>query len=251
MQGITAVIITRDEADVIARCINAAKAVAGEVVLVDSGSSDATCAIAENLGARVVHRAWTNYADQKNFANALATTPYILSLDADEELSTELTLAIQQAQRTGLHGVYRFNRLTNYCGSWVRHGGWYPDAKVRLFPAGAARWQGEFVHEILQWDPALPVIHLEGDLFHYSYRTVGQHRKRIDRYSTLHAQAMYAAGRRAGLVKRWLSPVVKFVQGYVLQGGWLDGRAGLSIAWYSAVAVRLKYVKLHQLHRNV
>lgn len=250
MLPIAAVIITRNEAEVIARCISSARAVADEVIVVDSGSTDATCAIARELGARVVHRDWTNYSDQKNFANGLATTPYILSLDADEELSPELTASIQEARRNGLNGVYRFNRLTNYCGTWVRHGGWYPDVKVRLFPAGGGRWEGAFVHEVLVWDNDLPVHHLPGDLWHYSYRTTAAHRERIERYSTLHAQAMHAAGRRAGFIKLWLSPLAKFVQGYLLQGGFLDGRAGLNIAWYSARAVRMKYTKLQRMHQG-
>ncbi len=244
---IAAVIITHNEAEVIAQCITSARAVADEVIVVDSGSTDATRAIAEAHGARTVHRDWTDYSDQKNFANGLATAPWVLSLDADEELSPALIASIQGAQRAGLQGVYRFNRLTNYCGTWVRHGGWYPDAKVRLFPAGRARWEGAYVHEVLVWDEGLPVHHLAGDLLHYSYRTTAQHRERIERYSSLRARALFDAGRKPGPWKAWLSPVVRFVQGYVLRLGFLDGRAGLRIAWYSAVSVRMRYNKLARL----
>lgn len=247
MKNISAVIITRNEARNIGRCIASVRDLVHEVLVVDAESTDDTRAIAEGLGARVVVRAWTDYSDQKNFANGLATGPYILSLDADEALSPELTDSLRAAMSEGLAGAYRFNRLTNYCGSWVRYGGWYPDAKVRLFPKAGTRWQGEHVHEELRLDEGMPVAHLKGDLLHYSYHTVADHVERIERYSTLHARAMKARGRHAGWIQLWLSPLFKFVQGYVFQLGILDGRAGLDIARYSACAVHLKYAKLRQL----
>jgi len=246
--GISAVIITRDEERNIGRCIASLAGVADEVVVVDAESTDATRAIAERLGAKVAVRPWTDYSDQKNFANGLAEGPYILSMDADEALSPELTTSLLEAKRAGLHGAYRFNRLTNYCGTWVHHGGWYPDTKTRLFPKDGARWEGEHVHEELRLAPGTPVTTLEGDLLHWSYPSVEDHLARIERYSDLHARKLLAAGRRAGPLKRLLSPVVKFIQGYLFQLGFLDGRAGFHIAWYSARAVRLKYEKLHRLH---
>jgi glycosyltransferase involved in cell wall biosynthesis len=250
MKSISAVIITRNEARNIGRCIASLKGSVQEVVVVDAESTDDTRIIAEGLGAKVVTRRWTDYSDQKNFANGLAAGPYILSLDADEALSPELATALHKATAEGLKGAYRFNRLTNYCGSWVRHGGWYPDAKVRLFPKAAARWEGEHVHEELRLQEGLPICHLKGDLLHYSYHSVSDHAERIERYSSLHAKAMKARGKRAGWVKLWLSPVFKFIQGYVFQLGLLDGRAGLDIARYSARAVHLKYAKLRQLQAS-
>ena len=247
MQHISVVIITRNEGRNIGRCIASVQGIAHEVIVVDAESTDDTRAIAERMSARVVVRAWTNYSDQKNFANGLATGAYILSLDADEALSPELTGSLRAAMAGGLNGAYRFNRLTNYCGTWVRHGGWYPDAKVRLFPREGARWEGEHVHEVLRLAEGMPVTTLKGDLFHHSYHSLDDHRERIERYSTLHARALHARGKHAGWVKRWLSPVAKFVQGYVLQGGFLDGAAGFHIARFSARAVWLKYAKLHQL----
>jgi glycosyltransferase involved in cell wall biosynthesis len=250
MSGLSAVVITRNEAHNIVRCLRALKGVCTDVVVVDAESSDDTAALARAEGARVIVRKWTDYSDQKNFANAQAVHPWVLSLDADEELSDDLKRSLQDAVSKGLSGAYAMDRLTNYCGQWVRHGGWYPDTKVRLFHRDQARWEGSHVHETLALAPGIPVHRLDGDLLHYSYPTLASHAERIERYSTLHAQKMYAAGKQASVVKRWLSPVAKFLSGYLLQGGLLDGRAGWHIARLSAKAVHLKYAKLHALHHG-
>ena len=248
MQGLSAVLITRNEAHNIVRCLRSLKGLCDDVVVVDAESTDATRALAEAEGARVVVRPWTDYSDQKNFANALALHPWILSLDADEELSVALRSAVERACHAGLSGAYRVKRLTSYCGTWVRHGGWYPDSKVRLFHRDHARWEGSHVHETLALDPGTIVHELPGDLLHYSYPTPASHHERIERYSSLHARKLFAAGKRSTLIKRWGSPVAKFIQGYFLQLGILDGWAGWHIARLSARAVYMKYAKLKALH---
>jgi glycosyltransferase involved in cell wall biosynthesis len=250
MQPLTAVIITRNEARNIARCLKAVDGVCEEAVVVDAESTDDTRAIAERHGARVVGRAWTDYSDQKNFANDLATHPYVLSLDADEELSPELRASLLEAKRKGFTGAYAMHRLTNYCGTWVRHSGWYPDTKVRVFDRRTTRWAGMHVHETLELAPGTAVTLLKGDLLHYSYPSVQDHLERIERYSALHARKLLEEGRQAGPLKLWGSPAVKFLQGYVLQLGFLDGRAGWDIARLSAKAVHLKYAKLNALRRD-
>lgn len=250
MKGISAVVITRNEAHNIARCLISLQMLVDEVVVVDAESTDDTARIATEHGARVIIRRWTDYSDQKNFANAQARGPYILSMDADEAISAELRASLMEATANGLNGTYRFNRLTNYCGTWVRHGGWYPDAKVRLFPKEGTQWQGEHVHEELVLAPGIVVHHLGGDLLHYSYPTVKSHEERVERYSDLHARKLFLAGKHPGVFKRVFSPLVKFMQGYIVRLGFLDGRAGLSIARLSARAVRLKYVKLHRLREQ-
>ena len=230
MTGISAVIITRNEAHNIARCINSLAGVADDVVVVDAESADDTKRLAENAGARVIVRKWTDYSDQKNFANAQVKGPYILSLDADEVLSAELTTSLHEEIAKGLTGAYRLNRLTNYCGAWVRHGGWYPDAKVRLFPKDGTRWEGAHVHEELKLAPGTIVHPLRGDLLHYSYRSVEEHLARLERYSDLHARKMLAEGKHPGILKQLFSPTVKFLQTYLFKLGLLDGLAGWRIA---------------------
>ncbi|MCB0770809.1 MAG: glycosyltransferase family 2 protein [Flavobacteriales bacterium] len=249
MTGISAVIITRNEAHNIERCIASLTGVVDEVVVVDAESTDNTRELASAMGARVIVRPWTNYSDQKNHANELASSAFILSMDADEALSGALRASLMKVIDQGPEGAYRFSRLTNHCGHWVRHGGWYPDAKVRLFPRTGTRWEGEHVHETLALPPNTAITDLQGDLLHFSYPTIASHEERIERYSTLHAEGMHARGKKAGPVKRWLSPVAKFIQGYFLQLGFLDGRAGWRIATLSARAVFLKYRKLHAMYR--
>ncbi|MBK9628786.1 MAG: glycosyltransferase family 2 protein [Flavobacteriales bacterium] len=188
MTGISAVIITRNEAHNIERCIVSLKGLVDEVIVVDAESTDATHTIAEQAGAQVIIRAWTDYTDQKNFANAKAKSPYILSMDADEAVSPVLRASLLTAISAGLKGAYQVDRLTNYCGTWVRHGGWYPDPKVRLFAKADACWEGTHVHEELRLKNGTPITALKGDLLHYSYPTVQSHADRIERYSELHAR---------------------------------------------------------------
>lgn len=247
---ISAVIITRDEERNIARCLESLKGVADEAIVVDAESSDRTREIAAGLGARVHVRAWTGYSDQKNFANGLAAHEWILSLDADEALSDALRAELIALNARGPTGACRMKRLTNYCGRWVRHGGWYPDRKVRLFPKRGSRWEGDHVHEELRLPEGCAIHDLQGDLLHFSYHSVQDHYDRIERYSSLHARAMLARGRRPSRLKELLGPAVKFIHGYVLQLGFLDGWAGWRIAALSARAVGLKYSKLRLLHRG-
>ena len=192
MKGISAVIITRNEAHNIARCLISLQLLVDEVIVVDAQSTDGTARIATEHGAKVIVRAWTDYADQKNFANTQAQGPYLLSIDADEAISAALRTSLVQATKDGLSGAYRFARLTNYCGTWVRHGGWYPDDKVRLFPKQHGRWKGEHVHEELQLAPGTPVHALAGALLHYSYPTVASHKERIERLSARAVHLKYA-----------------------------------------------------------
>lgn len=247
---VSAVIITLNEERNLARCITSVKQVADEVIVVDSGSTDGTLAIAKAQGARVMHRDWTNYGDQKNFANGQAAGRYILSLDADEALSDALRASIAQAKEAGLQGAYTMARLTNYCGTWVRHGGWYPDIKLRLFPKGRARWTEANVHETLVPEPGLPITQLKGDLLHYSFHSVEQHAQQAAHFAHLAAQALHARKKRSSRLKTILSPIARFVQGYFLRGGFLDGRAGFTIARISARAKRMKYSELARLNRS-
>ena len=215
---LSVVVITLNEAANIGRCIASVQGLADEVIVLDSGSTDETCALARAAGAHVHTQPWLGYAAQKNHANRLAAAPFILSLDADEAVSTELHARLSALKKSGLKGAYRFNRATNYCGTWVKHGGWYPDSKVRLFPKEAGRWEGDHVHETLELVPGTPVTRVEGDLLHWSISSLADHRERIIRYSALQARKLHAKGKRPTWLKRWLSPPVRFIQGYVFRG---------------------------------
>jgi glycosyltransferase involved in cell wall biosynthesis len=246
---ISVVIITFNEETNIARCLEAANRVADEIVVVDSFSSDNTENICKEYGVVFLQRAWEGYSSAKNFGNRNAKGDFILSLDADEVISDQLVESILHV-KNALQGAYKFNRLTNYAGKWVKHCGWYPDAKIRIFPKDKALWEGDFVHETLVVNNDLPVHHLNGDLLHYSYKSKSDHLQRIEKYSELHAQKMHSEGKRAGVLKLYLSPMMKFFRDYILQLGFLDGKTGFTICRLSALAVFKKYKKLRRMNKT-
>ncbi|HRZ43007.1 MAG TPA: glycosyltransferase family 2 protein [Bacteroidales bacterium] len=245
------VIITLNEAHNIPRLLESVKGMTDDVVVVDSGSTDATVQLCMERGARVVSHRWEGYAATKNFANALAKYPWILSLDADEAVSPRLRQSIEEQLGTDWpeNRVYAFNRLASYCGRWIRHGGWYPDRKIRIWHRNFTRWEGK-VHEKLVFGSKPEVVFLQGDLLHYTYYTVAEHRNRAAHYASLHAEAMAAAGKKGNRTKQFGGPVVRFLRDYLLKGGFLDGKAGFTIACISASAVYQKYYLLEKM-RNL
>lgn len=237
---VSAVIITKNEARNIGRCLASLVGVADEVIVLDSHSTDSTQGICLAHGARFIPQDWLGYAATKNLGNNLCSHPYILSMDADEALSPQLKESIL-ALGGKLQGAYQFNRLAFYCGTPVRHGGWYPDRKVRLFPKDAAAWQGDFVHEELVLAPGMKTTWLEGDLLHYTYYSVEEHWARARKYAGLAADAMVGRGKMGLLLKACLSPGWRFVQMYFIKAGFLDGKAGWNIARITAMEVWWKY----------
>ena len=247
---LSVVVITFNEAANIGRCLQAAAAVADELVVVDSFSTDDTVAICRAHGARVVQNAFAGYVAQKNFATAQAGFDHVLQLDADEVLTPELVAEIQTIKADFAAAGYTLPRLTNYCGHWVRHGGWYPDRKLRLYDRRRGRWTGHLLHERFEVAAGQPVGALRHDLLHYSYTSIAQHLAQFNHFSTLGAQELAAQGRRASGWQLWLKPPWKFFQQYVLQRGFLDGFAGLCIAYLSACSVFVKYAKLRVLNQQ-
>ncbi len=142
------------------------------------------------------------------------------------------------------------NRMTNYCGSWIRHGGWYPDRKVRLFDKRKARWGGTNPHDRIILNEGASVTVLNGDLLHYSYYDLSDHVRQIDYFTGISAQSMFKEGRRPSLTRMIFGPIVRFVRDYILKKGFLDGYAGLTVSVLSAQAVFIKYAKLRQLHET-
>ena len=245
---ITATIITRDEEDNIARAIRSV-GFCDEVLVVDSGSTDRTVAVAKSLGAKVICRDWPGYAAQKNFAAEQARHDWILSLDADEAVTPRLATSIQLLTPAAVRcSGYDFPRLARYCGRWIRHSGWYPDRKIRLYDRTMGRWVGNYVHESVQVDGDLG--HLDGDLLHYTCDSIEAHRANLERYTDLAARELRDSGRRVGALRPLLAPAYSFVKAYVLQLGFLDGRAGMTIARMAALYVYLKYSKARLLERR-
>ena len=247
--SIAAVIIAYNEADKIARCLHSVKAVADEIIVVDSGSTDDTVAICEAIGARVIHQPFLGYIEQKNFAASLASADYILSLDADEALSEALQQWLQQAKEKGLSkDAYIFNRLNNYCGQWIKHGDYYPDKKLRLWRKEMGHWGGENPHDKVVTVANATLEKVPLDILHWSFVTVEEHRRQMIRFSDIAAQAMYTRGKRVGRLKPWLSAAWSFLNGYIFRAGFLDGLAGWQIARMNAYYSYLKYAQLRALY---
>lgn len=245
MAGISAVIITYNEERNIARCLTSLQGLVDEIVVVDSFSNDHTVEICREFGARIIQNPFSGHIQQKNFALDQAKNDYVLSLDADEEVSASLAKSILQVKNNPQAQGYSMNRLSNYCGKWIHHGSWYPDRKLRLFDRRVVRWGGENPH-----DKAIPasgarVEHLSGDIHHYSYYTLDEHIRKLDYFSGIAAQSLFQKGRSAGLVKIVFRPGLAFVRDYVLRGGFLDGYEGFLIARLTAWYTFQKYVKLH------
>jgi len=247
---LSVVIITFNEAANIARCLQAAAAVADDVVVVDSFSTDDTVEICRAHGARVVQNAFVGYVAQKNFATAQARFDHVLQLDADEVLTPELTTEIQKIKANFAVAGYTLPRLTNYCGHWVRHGGWYPDRKLRLYDRRLGRWTGHLLHERFEVAAGQSVGILRHDLLHFSYTSIAQHLAQFNHFSSIGAEELAAQGRHTGWWQLWLKPPWKFFHQYVLRRGFLDGFAGLCIAYLSACSVFVKYAKLRVLNQQ-
>lgn len=247
---LSVVIITYNEEKNIGRCLEAVCGLADDLVVVDSFSEDRTREICEGYGARFLERAFTGYVDQKNYANAQARFDHILSLDADEVLSRELYASVQAAKHNWAADGYYLTRLTNYCGHWVRHGGWYPDKKLRLFDRTKGRWEGLLLHERFELFPDHRPRQLRGDLLHYSYDSVKQHLDQINSFSDIACREMRMKGKKTNILQLIVKPPFRFFYGYFIRLGFLDGFTGFCIAVLSGYGAFVKYAKLYQSYKN-
>ena len=247
---LSACIITYNEADRIEACLRSVS-FCDEIVVVDSHSTDSTRELASALGARVIERDWPGYRTQKQFAVDAATNDWVLCLDADERVSTELRAEVEAARASGLapYAGWSVPRITDYFGRFLRHGNAYPDRLTRLFDRRRGRWVGQEIHENTRVDG--PVGRMRGHLEHFSYRNLSDHQARMQRYASLMARALYDSGKRCGLGRVLLNPQWRFVRGYVLRLGFLDGWRGLVFALIEANYVRLKYLHLYMLSKGL
>lgn len=250
---ITATIITLNEAEHI-RLACESLSWADEIVVVDSGSTDDTRAIAQESGARVIEHAWPGFAAQKQFAAEQASHDWIFSLDADERVSDELkasVLNLRKQQEAGLADGYSIARRAFYMGRWIRGGGWYPDRQLRLYRKSRGRWEGPHIHESVKMDSGARVEILPGDILHYTGSDAAEHHRLIgERYAPLGARQMFEQGRRTSLLKLATVGPATFVRSLILKGGFRDGLAGLSIARFAAHHAFLKYLMLWELQNG-
>lgn len=251
MVPLSAVVITHDEEDKLPEALQSV-AFCDEIVVVDSHSRDQTRELARARGARVIERDWPGHVAQKEFAIRQASHDWVLCVDADERVSDELRAEIEALRARGFpeHAGWRFPRLVNYLGTWVRHGTWYPDLQLRLFDRRRGHWGGNDPHDRVELDGGASAGRLTGDLWHVPYRSFSDHLHTIEQYTTIMARGLFARGRRARVTDLWLRPWVRFARFYVLKRGFLLGWKGLVLALLAGHYVRLKYMKLLVLQRG-
>lgn len=240
-------IIALNEEKNIARAIESVRAFAQEVLVVDSGSTDQTTQVARHLGARVLTNPWRGYGQQKNFAQSQAAHDWILNIDADEEVSPELAIEIQQVlerdEGKAIRG-YLIPRLSKYLGRWIRHGGWYPNRLLRLANRTYGSWSEPEVHE--EWILSGAVLPLRYDLFHYPFLDIQDQISTNLRYSMQGSQALRKMGKRRSLRLLIWKPLGKFIETFIIKRGFRDGIPGLIISVNAAHSIFLKYAYLFE-----
>jgi glycosyltransferase involved in cell wall biosynthesis len=251
MENLSVVILTYNEERNITRCIESVLTVASEIVVVDSFSTDRTAEICRSYPmVRFVQHPFGGYIEQKNYARSLAVNRLVLSLDADEALSDLLKASIRNVLSDFRHDGYTMNRLTNYCGNWIRYSGWYPDRKLRLFDNRKGHWGGVNPHDKFILDKGSTTGHLKGDLLHYSYYSRVEHKNQVRRFADISAHALHERGVKSNLFKIWYKPVARFIKTYFVKRGFLDGANGWHIARMTALASYLRYHNLYRLSRK-
>ena len=246
-QPLSVVIIAKDAATQLAACLESAS-FADEIVLIDSGSTDGTAELAAMHGARVIQKEWLGFGPQKQFAVAAARHDWVLCLDADERVSAALRGSIQAALSAPDARAYAMPRRNLFMGRWLRYGEGYPDLSLRLFDRRHARWSDDPVHEKVLTDA--PAARLEGELLHESAETLTTYLDKQNRYTSMQAEALFKAGKRAGVAQMLLSPLLRFVKFYFLRLGFLDGVPGLVHIVIGCCNSFHKYAKLMALERG-
>lgn len=241
------VVITRNEEKNIGRCLESLK-FCDEIIVVDAESTDRTPEICLKKNAKFVTRPWTNYSDQKNYAVSLTRADWILSIDADEEVTPVLEKEILHSIQSSKAVAYSLPRKTLHSGRWIKWGGWYPNRLVRLFNKNSGAWEGDEVHEY--WKANGVVGNLSNDLIHYSFESITDQVERNNHYSSLGAQSLKKEGHRFSLYKLLIKPASKFIETYLLKLGLLDGYPGFIIAVSASYSVFLKWAKLWELEKN-
>ena len=243
---ISVVVISYNEERNLGRCLASVQEIADEIIVLDSFSTDGTVAIAERYGAKVFTNAFKGHIEQKNLALNYASNRWVLSLDADEAIDVFLKQSILDLKQRGPDdniAGYRMNRLTNYCGKWIKHSGWYPDTKTRLFNKTTGKWGGENPHD--KWEAAGTKFgKLKGDLLHYSFYTINEHLQKIERYTEIAAKQRISKGKRYNLLKIGTVPVWVFILNYIFRLGFMDGYYGYIVCKLQAFETWLKYNKV-------
>lgn len=250
MIKLSGVIITYNEEEHLEKCLASLVNVVDEIVVVDSFSTDKTPEICKAFNVTFIQHEFEGYIEQKNYALSLASHNYILSLDGDEALSDTLKKSILEVKENWVFDGYYCNRLNNYCGQWIKHSDWYPDKKLRLFKKGSGEWKGINPHDTYTLKKGLKAGKLKGDLLHWIYRDYQEHNLKVEKFSTIAANAYYKLGKKSSLFKIVFRPSWAFFKAYFLRFGFLDGLNGFVICVQTFNVTFLKYIKLYELHKK-
>jgi glycosyltransferase involved in cell wall biosynthesis len=246
--SLSAIIITKNEEAHIGACIDSL-AFADEIIVLDSGSTDATCDIAAKKGARVTRSEdWPGFGPQKNRALALASCEWVLSIDADERVTPELADAIRKELAAPRAEAYKIARLSRFGDRWIRHSGWWPDHVLRLFRRGRGRFKDVPVHESVIADGSVAV--LDGHFLHYPYASLQHFIAKINFYSSEAAAVMHARGKKTTVVGAVGHAVWTFIRIYIVRRGFLDGKEGFILAAMAATGSFFRYTKLLYLNKS-
>ncbi len=241
MDKLSVILITKNEAANIRACLESV-AWADEIIVVDAGSSDDTVAIAREFTPHVHVHDWPGFGAQKNRTLDYATGAWVFSIDADERVTPELRAEIEAVLASPQAEAYEVPRLSNFCGRFMRHSGWYPDYVLRLFRRGKGRFSDALVHESVQVQGH--VARLRHHLLHYTYRDFDDVLAKLNSYSGASAEMLQRRGRQGGLAQALLHGLWAFVRTYFLRAGFLDGREGFMLAVMNAENSYYRYIKL-------
>lgn len=248
-QPLSAFVITFNEEDNLADCLESLK-FCDEVIVVDSFSTDKTVEIAKNFGAKVIQREWPGYRAQKEFGLSQTSHEWVLNLDADERVSDELRAEVERVLSTdnnSLYDGYEVNRVVYYLQRWWRHGGWYPEFRLRLLRKSKTKWGGIDPHE-------KPIVQgkterLKGELLHYTYTDLDDQLSRLHKFSSIAAMEDYKRGKRSSLMSILISPIFRFVKFYFLKQGFREGVAGFVVGMNELFYTFMKYAKLWEIEK--
>lgn len=248
MAKISAVIITKNEERFIGRCLESLKEVADEIIVVDSFSTDSTEEICSGYNVKFSKHPFGGYVEQKNYALSLASFPYVLSLDADEALSDELKKSILAVKDNLQADGYYLNRISNYCGKWLKHSRLFPERRMRLFNPAKGKWVGPNPHDLFILHQGGTEKILKGHLYHWNYDSFEDHSEKMNRFSSIGAKEYFDSGRRAGPFAAFFHMLWSFFRSYVLKAGFIDGHLGFVNCSIIAYASFLKHAKLRHLN---
>ena len=249
MMDISAVIITRNEGHIIDYTLQGLAGVAGDIVIVDSGSSDNTVDICRQYHATIIESRWEGYGPNKNRGIDAAKNDWILNLDADEVIDESLRQSILSIKTNDPHEVFEMQFRNYFMGKWIRHGEWGVDKHIRLFNRSTIKWNAAAVHEMLSLPAGVKITLLKGNVLHYTVHSLEEYEQKTIQYARLNAQKYFEQKRPKSVIKLWLAPVFSFLKNYFIRLGFLDGKEGFLIARTTARYTYLKYAYLNEMIR--